>query len=129
VGVFFCFCLQSQDEITGVLDLVESILSRFGFNEYEVMLSTRPEKSVGTDEIWTEATDALVGKTRRLSISIRTDPVVSIQYDRLLAYQGGRTMQCMETQHGHPSPFVDVHALWCLWNRCTAAEGVGVRGG
>lgn len=45
----------------GVLDLVEAVLTKFGFNKYEVMLSTRPEKSVGTDEIWEAATKALVG--------------------------------------------------------------------
>lgn len=57
----FCLPSQLQDEIRGVLDLVESILSKFGFSDYEVMLSTRPEKSVGTDEIWDAATEALVG--------------------------------------------------------------------
>jgi hypothetical protein len=44
-----------------VLDLVEAVLSKFGFAKYDIMLSTRPEKSVGTDDIWTAATDALVG--------------------------------------------------------------------
>ena len=34
-------------------------LTKFGFTEYEVMLSTRPDKSVGTDEIWDKATNAL----------------------------------------------------------------------
>lgn len=55
------FCLPDQlaDEIRRVLDLTESILKRFGFNEYEVMLSTRPEKSVGSDDIWDRATAAL----------------------------------------------------------------------
>jgi threonyl-tRNA synthetase len=38
---------QVADEIRGVLDLVEEVLSTFGFNKYEVNLSTRPEKSVG----------------------------------------------------------------------------------
>jgi threonyl-tRNA synthetase len=40
------FCLPSQltDEIIGVLNLTESILSRFGFKDYEIMISTRPEK-------------------------------------------------------------------------------------
>lgn len=55
------FCLPGQlaDEIRRVLDLTETILKRFGFSEYEIMLSTRPEKSVGTDDIWQEATEAL----------------------------------------------------------------------
>ncbi|CAH2052546.1 unnamed protein product [Thlaspi arvense] len=55
------FCLEDQikDEIRGVLDLTEEILSRFGFEKYEVNLSTRPEKSVGSDDIWEKATCAL----------------------------------------------------------------------
>jgi len=55
------FCLPSQlaDEIVGVLNLFETILTKFGFTEYEVMLSTRPEKAVGSDEIWDKATTAL----------------------------------------------------------------------
>lgn len=55
----FCLPEQLADEILGVLDLTETILSKFGFTEYEVMLSTRPEKAVGSDEIWDKATNAL----------------------------------------------------------------------
>lgn len=43
----FCLPEQLSDEILGVLDLTEKILSRFGFDKYVVNLSTRPEKSVG----------------------------------------------------------------------------------
>jgi len=55
------FCLPDQitDEIKGVLDLTEEILSTFGFTNFEVNLSTRPEKSVGDDEIWIKAESAL----------------------------------------------------------------------
>jgi threonyl-tRNA synthetase len=55
------FCLPNQiaDEILGVLNLTEQILSDFGFKNYEVNLSTRPEKSVGNDEVWELATSAL----------------------------------------------------------------------
>lgn len=55
------FCLPDQiaSEIRGVLDLTEELLSAFGFAEYEVNLSTRPEKSVGSDEIWEKAESAL----------------------------------------------------------------------
>lgn len=56
----FCLPEQLTDEIVQVLDLTERILSRFGFEKYQIMLSTRPEKSVGSDEIWTAATAALV---------------------------------------------------------------------
>lgn len=55
------FCLPDQvaDEILAVLDLTETVLSDFGFRDYEVNLSTRPDKSVGSDEIWDLATQAL----------------------------------------------------------------------
>ncbi|KAK6918763.1 Anticodon-binding [Dillenia turbinata] len=55
------FCLEDQikDEIRGVLDLTEEILLQFGFRNYEVNLSTRPEKAVGDDDIWEKATSAL----------------------------------------------------------------------
>ncbi|MEM9157095.1 MAG: threonine--tRNA ligase [Cyanobacteria bacterium P01_F01_bin.33] len=56
----FCLPEQVAREILGVLNLTEKILSDFGFCEYEVNLSTRPAKSVGTDDIWQLATDALV---------------------------------------------------------------------
>lgn len=40
--------------------MIEEILSTFGFSKYEVNLSTRPEKSVGSDAIWNTAEAALV---------------------------------------------------------------------
>ncbi|MBE9168293.1 threonine--tRNA ligase [Pleurocapsales cyanobacterium LEGE 06147] len=56
----FCLPEQIAGEILGVLNLTEKILSDFGFSNYEVNLSTRPDKSVGTDEGWELATNALV---------------------------------------------------------------------
>eukprot|EP00879_Flechtneria_rotunda_P011070 GHRR01011566.1.p1 GENE.GHRR01011566.1~~GHRR01011566.1.p1 ORF type:complete len:561 (+),score=151.97 GHRR01011566.1:184-1683(+) len=55
------FCLPDQiaTEIRRVLDLVEEVLSAFGFTKYEVNLSTRPEKHVGEEEIWDVAESAL----------------------------------------------------------------------
>ncbi|MEM9216850.1 MAG: threonine--tRNA ligase [Cyanobacteria bacterium P01_F01_bin.150] len=55
----FCLPEQVTDEVLGVLNLTEQILSDFGFTEYEVNLSTRPAKSVGSDDIWELATSAL----------------------------------------------------------------------
>ena len=49
---------QLLDEITGILDFVQDVMELFGF-EYEVELSTRPEKSIGSDEAWERATGAL----------------------------------------------------------------------
>ncbi len=57
------FCLPDQvtAEILSVLNLTEQVLSDFGFAQYEVYLSTRPDKSVGDDAIWELATSALIG--------------------------------------------------------------------
>lgn len=57
----FCLPDQLEDEIVGVLDLTETILTKFGFDKYDIMLSTRPEKAVGSDVIWEAATEALKG--------------------------------------------------------------------
>ncbi|MGO9620069.1 MAG: threonine--tRNA ligase [Desulfobaccales bacterium] len=58
---------QVKGEIVGVLDFVFQVMAIFGF-EYEVELSTRPEKSIGSDAEWESATTALMGalKARQL---------------------------------------------------------------
>lgn len=54
------FCTKDQvvSEVVAILDLVDHIMSTFGF-EYEAEISTRPAKSIGTDDMWDHATDAL----------------------------------------------------------------------
>jgi len=69
----FCLPEQLTAEILGVLDLTETILTKFGFAEYEVMLSTRPEKAVGSDEIWERATGALEGALQQKGWSYGVD--------------------------------------------------------
>ncbi len=49
---------QLEDEILGIITLVRDLFSLFGFN-YKMVLSTRPAKSIGSDEAWEKATDAL----------------------------------------------------------------------
>ena len=49
---------QITDEIKGVMRLIDEVYSRFGFS-YHVELSTRPEDSMGSDEDWELAPDAL----------------------------------------------------------------------
>ena len=50
------FCREDQvvDEVCAILDLADSIMKEFGF-EYMAEISTRPEKSIGTDEMWEKA--------------------------------------------------------------------------
>lgn len=54
-----CTREQLDSETKRVLEFVLKILRRFGFSEYEVYLSTRPEKYVGEDDVWEQATEAL----------------------------------------------------------------------
>jgi threonyl-tRNA synthetase len=51
---------QVESEILGILDMVAEVMAIFGF-DYEVELSTRPEKSIGTEADWDLATNALKG--------------------------------------------------------------------
>ena len=53
-----CMPEQLESEIKGVIDFVRDVMGVFGF-DYEVEVSTRPEKSIGTDEDWEKATRAL----------------------------------------------------------------------
>jgi threonyl-tRNA synthetase len=55
-----CMPEQVESEILGVLKFVAEVMAIFGF-DYEVELSTRPEKSIGTDAEWELASNALMG--------------------------------------------------------------------
>ncbi len=54
----FCLPEQIEQEIQGVINLVDQVYSKFGF-EYTIELSTRPEDSMGSDELWETAEGAL----------------------------------------------------------------------
>ena len=55
----FCRPDQVSDEVNGVLDLTFFLMRSFGFSDYDIMLSTRPEKAVGDDDQWELATESL----------------------------------------------------------------------
>lgn len=54
----FCTSDQIEEQIIEVVDFVDKIMSTFEF-DYKMMISTKPEKAVGSDEIWETATNAL----------------------------------------------------------------------
>jgi threonyl-tRNA synthetase len=58
-----CTPEQLDGEIKGVLKFVQDVMAIFGF-EYEMEISTRPEKSIGSDEDWERATNALMSALR-----------------------------------------------------------------
>jgi threonyl-tRNA synthetase len=55
----FCTPDQIEAEIIGVIELTFEIYRAFGFEDFHIELSTKPEKHIGTDEIWNISTDAL----------------------------------------------------------------------
>ncbi|MGB9788376.1 MAG: threonine--tRNA ligase [Dictyoglomus turgidum] len=67
----FCTQEQLEDEIKGVLDFVFYMLDSFGLKEYVVTLSTKPEKYIGSDEIWEKATQALKNALESTGIEYR----------------------------------------------------------
>jgi len=98
----FCLPDQLQDEIVAVLDLTEKILSRFGFDKYDIMLSTRPDKSVGSDEIWDNATNALEGALKAKGWEYGVDEGGGAFYgpkiDLKIRDAIGRSWQCSTVQ-------------------------------
>ncbi len=76
----FCRPSQIEQEITKVLDLIIFILQSFGFHEYKIYLSTRPEKYVGSDEGWESATKALETALNNKSLDFELDPGEGVFY-------------------------------------------------
>ncbi|NDH96484.1 MAG: threonine--tRNA ligase, partial [Actinobacteria bacterium] len=63
-----------QSELMSLLDFVLSVLRAFGFEDFQAKLSTRPpEKSVGEDELWDEATEGLRAALDRSGLDYITD--------------------------------------------------------
>jgi len=61
-----------ESEIFGVLDLIDFLMTTFGYT-YKAYLSTRPEKSLGTDEEWEMATGALEGALKKRNLDYEVD--------------------------------------------------------
>ena len=76
----FCRKEQAQDEIIRCLDFTLFILNTFGFSNYEIYLSTRPEKFVGTVENWELATDALRAALEQQELEYQIDPGEGVFY-------------------------------------------------
>jgi threonine--tRNA ligase len=89
---------QVQDEIIGVVNLIDRFYSKlFGF-EYEIELSTKPEKAIGTQEIWDMAESALAGALDKLGRKYKINPGDGAFYGPKLDFKIkdaiGRMWQC-----------------------------------
>ncbi|EFS21349.1 threonine--tRNA ligase [Fusobacterium gonidiaformans 3-1-5R] len=89
---------QIESEIIGVVNLIDKFYSKlFGF-QYSIELSTRPEKSIGTDEIWEKAETALAGALNHLGREFKINEGDGAFYGPKLDFKIkdaiGRTWQC-----------------------------------
>lgn len=76
----FCTPEQLTNEINEILDLTLYVLRVFGFDRYDIYLSTRPEKYVGTDENWDKATNALKDALEAQGLKYEVDPGEGVFY-------------------------------------------------
>ena len=98
----FCLPEQISDEILRILNLTETILSAFDFCNYEINLSTRPEKSIGTDQVWELATRGLIEALDRKGWAYKIDegggafygPKIDLKIEDAI----GRMWQCSTIQ-------------------------------
>jgi len=93
------FMLPSQikDEIMNVVNLVDEVYKTFGF-KYHIELSTRPEKSMGTDEEWEQAESSLIAALEELEVEYKLNPADGAFYGPKIDFHLedciGRTWQC-----------------------------------
>jgi len=76
----FCRPDQLEEEVIGVVKLAQFMMSTFGFTDYEVLLSTRPEKYAGTIQMWQQATESLKHVLQKLELSYKLDPGEGVFY-------------------------------------------------
>ncbi len=76
----FCSEEQLRGQVEECLDFAFYSLRTFGFTEFEVYLSTRPEKSVGSEELWEKATEALQASLQEMGIDYTMDPGEGVFY-------------------------------------------------
>ena len=98
----FCRGDQLEDEIIGVIKFVLSMLKTFGFDQYDVYVSTRPKKYVGTLDNWAKATSSLENALDKVGLAYQLDPGEGVFYgpkiDLKIKDALGRAWQCTTIQ-------------------------------
>ncbi|MFH0771229.1 MAG: threonine--tRNA ligase [Candidatus Omnitrophota bacterium] len=98
----FCLKEQAVDEIKGVIDFVTYALKVFGFSDFEIELSTKPDKYIGSDQDWENATKALREALESKSLSYKVHEKEGAFYgpkiDIKLKDAIGRAWQCATIQ-------------------------------
>lgn len=99
----YCTREQMQDELTSLLTFVLDLLKDYGLDDFYLELSTRnPEKSVGSDEVWEEATATLQAVAEASGLELVPDPGGAAFYGPKISVQAkdaiGRTWQMSTIQ-------------------------------
>jgi threonyl-tRNA synthetase len=97
----FCTEEQLDNEIVGIMNLIDSVYKKFGF-EYYVELSTRPEKRIGDEKLWDKAEkileDILKKKKMKYKINAGDGAFYGPKIDFHIKDSLGRTWQCATIQ-------------------------------
>jgi threonyl-tRNA synthetase len=98
----FCRPDQLEEELERTIEFNLFFLKTFSFSDYDVFLSTRPEKYVGTIEGWERATEALKSALEGTGLNYRIDPGEGVFYgpkiDIKIKDNLGRSWQCTTIQ-------------------------------
>lgn len=99
----FCTREQMREELTRTLEFVLGLLGDYGLDDFYLELSTRnPEKSVGSDEVWEEATNTLAEVAAASGLNLVPDPGGAAFYGPKISVQArdalGRTWQMSTIQ-------------------------------
>lgn len=104
----FCRPDQIESEVSHVLDFTFFMMKTFGFSGFEVYLSTRPEKAVGSEERWAQATSALEAALKNRGVAYEVDPGEGVFYgpkiDIKIKDVLGRAWQCSTVQVDFNNP-------------------------
>jgi threonyl-tRNA synthetase len=94
----YCRENQVEAELEGVIKLIEKMYKNFGFNDYHVELSTRPAKSIGTDEMWNRAEKIMKKVAKDSGLKMKLNPgdgaFYGPKFDFHIKDSIGRTWQC-----------------------------------
>jgi threonyl-tRNA synthetase len=94
----YCTLDQVTDEVDSICEAIDELYARFGFDEVRVELSTRPDKSIGTDEQWERAEaslrEALERQGREFDLAVGEGTFYGPKIDFHVTDALGRSWQC-----------------------------------
>lgn len=114
----FCTEEQVRAEVNECIRMVYDVYGTFGFDKIAVKLSTRPEKRIGTDDMWTRAEEDLAAALTENGIPFEYQPGEGPSTDRKL------NLPCMIVwiAHGNVVPCSSISSCRAVWAPRTLAK-------